>query len=77
MKATPVCANFSDGIFNIVNGRRIRPDRGAGQKEMQAYFDASTSRRWDGISPPIIRVSDNGTTAYILAHKKLRLLFKN
>ena len=44
---------------------------------MQAYFDASTFLEWDDITPPIIRVSDDATMAYVLVHKKVRLIEKD
>ena len=44
---------------------------------MQAYFDASTFLEWDDITPPIVRVSNDGSMAYVLVHKRVRLLDKN
>ena len=31
---------------------------------------------WDDITPPIIRVSDDATMAFVIVHKKVRLLSK-
>ena len=53
------------------------PDRDAGMKRMQSYFDASTFLEWDDITPPLIKVSDDGTMAYVVNHKKVRLLAKD
>ena len=75
--AASIYADFADEYFNIGNGQVNRADREAGQKRMQAYFDASTFLEWDDITPPVIRVSDDGSMAYILVHKKVRLLNKN
>jgi len=75
--AAYVFSNFADEYFSLGNGRVNLPDRAAGQKRLQTYFDASTFLEWDDITPPIIRVSDDGTMAYSLVHKKVRFLDKN
>lgn len=75
--ASIIFSQFADEYFSVGNGRVNAPDRAAGQKRLQAYFDASTFLEWDDITPPIIRVSDHGSMAYILVHKKVRLRAKN
>ncbi len=75
--AAAIYINFADEYFNLGNGEVSRGDREAGQTRMQAYFDASTFLEWDDITPPVIRVSDDGSMAYVLVHKKVRLLNKN
>lgn len=75
--ASVIFANFADEYFSVGNGRLNTPDREAGRKRLQAYFDASTFLEWDDIAPPVIRVSEDGSMAYILVHKKVRLLDKN
>lgn len=72
-----IFSNFADEYFSVGNGRVNLPDRRAGQARMQAYLDSSTFLEWDDITPPIIRVSDDGSMAYVLVHKKVRLLDKN
>jgi hypothetical protein len=44
---------------------------------MQAYLDRSTFIEWDDITPPVIRMSDDGSMAFLLVHKRVRLLDKN
>lgn len=75
--AAYIFSNFADEYFSLGNGRVNLPDRVAGQKRLQTYFDASTFLEWDDVTPPIIRVSDDGSMAYVLVHKKVRLLDKN
>jgi sulfatase modifying factor 1 len=77
LDAAYIFSNFADEYFSVGNGRVIVPDRVAGQKRLQAYFDASTFLEWDDITPPIIRISNDGTMAYVLVHKKVRLVDKN
>ena len=74
--ASIIFSQFAHEYFSVGNGRVNEPDRAAGQKRMQAYFDASTFLEWDDITPPVIRVSDDGSMAYTLVHKKVRLLSK-
>jgi len=72
-----IFAQFADEYFSVGNGKVSEPDRVAGQKRMQAYFDASTFLEWDDITPPTIRVSDDATMAYVHVHKKVRLVEKD
>jgi sulfatase modifying factor 1 len=75
--AAYIFSNFADEYFSIGNGRLNVPDREAGRKRLQAYFDASTFIEWDDVTPPVIRISDDGSMAYVLVHKRVRLLDKN
>ena len=75
--AAAIYSNFADEYFNLGNGQISSGDREAGQKRMQAYFDASTFLEWDDITPPVIKVSNDRSMAYVLVHKKVRLLDKN
>lgn len=75
--ASMIYTNFADEFFTIDAGKMSRGDREAGQRRMQAYLDASAFLEWDDITPPVIRVSDDGSMAYVLVHKKVRLLNKN
>jgi formylglycine-generating enzyme len=72
--AAYIFSQFADDSFNVGNGKVNRADRAAGQKGLQAYFDSSTFLEWDDITPPVIRVSDDGSMAYSHVHKKVRRL---
>ena len=75
--AKKIYADFSDDFVSVDAGQVKMPDRDAGMKRMQAYFDASTFIEWDDITPPIIRISDDASMAYVVNHKKVRLLAKD
>lgn len=75
--AAAIYSNFADEYFNLGNGRIDTGDRESGRKRMQGYFDTSTFIEWDDITPPVIRVSDDASMAYVLVHKKVRRLDKN
>lgn len=72
-----IFSNFDAEYFSLANGQVNIPDREAGRKRLQAYFDASIFLEWDDIQPPIIRVSEDGTMAFLLVNKRVRLLDKN
>ncbi len=68
---------FADDFINIGAGKITRPTREESRNRLQAYFDRSEFLEWDDISPPIIRVSQDASMAYILVHKRVRLKAKN
>ena len=72
-----IFSNFADEYFSVGNGQVRNPDREAGQKRMQAYLDSSTFLEWDDITPPVIRISNDETLAYVLVHKRVKLLAKD
>jgi len=75
--AKVIYADFADDFISVDAGQVKMPDRDAGMKRMQSYFDASTFLEWDDITPPIIRISDDASMAYVVNHKKVRLLAKD
>lgn len=68
---------FADDFINIGAGKISRPTREESQNRFQAYFDRSEFLEWDDISPPIIRVSQDASMAYVIVHKRVRLKAKN
>ncbi|MGH7600597.1 MAG: YybH family protein [bacterium] len=68
---------FADDFINIGAGKITRPTRDQSINRLQAYFDRSEFLEWDDISPPIIRVSQDASMAYVIVHKRVRLKAKN
>lgn len=68
---------FADDFINIGSGKITRPTNEESQNRLQAYFDRSEFLEWDDISPPIIRVSQDASMAYVIVHKRVRLTAKN
>lgn len=64
---------FSPDFTNIGAGKIEKLTREQGIKRFQPYFDQSTFLEWDNISPPTIRVSKDGSMAYSIVHKRVRL----
>jgi hypothetical protein len=46
-------------------------------KRFQSYFDSVTFIEWDDIKPPIVKISDDLTLAYMLVSKRVRLKTKD
>lgn len=69
-------STFADDFTDIRNGKINKPSRETSLARFQNYLNNSTFIEWDDIAPPVIRVSDDATLAYVLVHKKVRLLAK-
>lgn len=66
----------ADDFTSVNDGKISRPSREKSISNLQHYFDNSTFIEWDDITPPVIRVSDDATMAYVIVHKKVRLTEK-
>ena len=74
--ARSMVASFADDFVDVRNGRVNRPGRDASLGRLQNYFNNSTFIEWDDITPPVIRVSDDGTMGSVVVHKRVRLKAK-
>lgn len=70
-------SKFADDFTNVGNGKIQQPTREASLNRFQNYLNNSTFLEWDDITPPVIRVSEDVTMAYVIVHKKVRLLAKD
>lgn len=70
-------STFADDFTSIAGGKISRPSREASLNRFQNYLNRSTFIEWDDITPPVIKVSDDASMAYVLVHKKVRLTAKN
>lgn len=75
--ANLLVSTFADDFTNIAGGKITKPAREASITRFQNYLNNSTFLEWDDIAPPVIKVSDDASMAYVLVHKKVRLLAKN
>lgn len=64
---------FADTFRDVARGRVAMPSREESTARMQAYLDRSTFQAWDDIAPPIIRVSGDGSMAYVIVQKRVIL----
>jgi hypothetical protein len=70
-------SSFADDFTDIRDGKVQKPQREASISRLQAYFNRSTFLEWDDIKPPVIRVSEDATMAYVVVQKKVKLLTKD
>ncbi len=68
---------FDDDFVEISNGKMARVTKESAVSRFQPYFDNSEFIEWDDIEPPIVRVSDDGSMAYLLVKKRVRLKTKS
>ena len=64
---------FAPDFINISDGNVTRPSKEESLRGFQAYFDRTTFLEWDDITPPIIRVSQDASMAYVLVQKRVRI----
>ena len=67
--ASHLVSLFADDFMGIDAGRVTRPSRAESLARFQAYFDASEFLAWDDVEPPLIRISADGSMAYIVVRK--------
>jgi ketosteroid isomerase-like protein len=64
----------ADDFVDIGDGRIDRPGREANRARFQDYLDSVEFLEWDDISPPVIRISADASMAYVIVHKRVRLI---
>ncbi len=65
---------FTEPLLQIKDGEIREVSREAGLRRTKAYFAGADFLEWDDIAKPKIRISDDGTMAYVLVQKRVRLL---
>jgi ketosteroid isomerase-like protein len=65
---------FADDFINVGAGRVTRPTRAESLAGFQAYFDQSEFLAWDDVEPPLIRISSDGSMAYVVVRKRVHLI---
>ena len=60
---------FSDDFRNVAGGDVTQPSARESRGRLQAYFDRSTFLAWDDVEPPVVRISRDGSMAYVIVRK--------
>jgi hypothetical protein len=73
-RADPVLlASCTGGAFLSVNGGKVRTITPSGQREMfERVFRGAHYHEWDDVEPPVVRVSDDGSMAWVVSKLKVR-----
>lgn len=64
---------FHDPISQASRGEVSRASRAESRQRSQAYFDQVEFVAWEDVAPPVIRVSQDGTMASNMVHKRIHL----
>lgn len=64
---------FAEDFVNMDSGNIVRPDKAEAEKRFQAYFDQVEFIAWENIEEPTIRISKDGSMAYVIVHKLVHL----
>ena len=68
---------FNDHIVQIKNGRVVQRSKKESTERTKSYFEAVKFLEWDDIEPPRISISKDGTMAYVIVHKRVRLTYED
>lgn len=66
-------AQFSKEFLTVNEGVVSKPTKAESEAKFKAYFDQVTFQKWDDITPPVIRFSDDLSVAYVVVHKEVVL----
>jgi len=70
--AARLVANDAEEWVNIRDGTITRCRREDVADFFRTYFEGATYHEWDDVEPPIVRVSDDGTLAWMIVHVRVR-----
>ena len=72
-RADLLVADHADSMFSVSGGRVSIGRRADIQRMFQGYLDSATFQAWDDVAPPRIRISADGTMAYVIVEKRVHL----
>lgn len=67
-------ALFADDFLSVAGGRVTRPSRAENRERFAGYLESVEFLQWDDVEPPVIRISDDGSMAWVLVHKRVRVV---
>src|SRR5215469_5042966 len=65
-------ANDAEEWVNVRDGTITWRRREDVADFFRTYFEGATYHEWDDVEPPIVRVSDDGTLAWMIVHVRVR-----
>lgn len=68
---------LSDSFISVNRGVVSSPTREATVARYNGYFSAVNFVKWDDVSDPIIKISDDGSLAYTVVDKIVEVTYKN
>lgn len=68
---------LSDQHISVNRGEVGSPTKKEHLERFQAYFDSVEFEKWDDLTEPVIRFSDDGSMAYTVVHKEVIVRHQN
>lgn len=68
---------LSDDFISVNRGEITQPERAETLARYHAYFSSVEFVKWDDVSEPIIKFSEDGSLAYTIVDKIVRTRYKN
>lgn len=68
---------MTDDFMSVNRGKITKPTREASRERFVKYFDLVEFEKWDDLSEPVIRFSDDGSMAYSIVHKEVVVKYQN
>jgi len=68
---------LSDDFISVNRGEITQPERAETLARYHDYFSSVEFVKWDDVSEPIIKFSDDGSMAYTIVDKIVRTRYKN
>ena len=62
----------ADEFIYVGEGKISRIKRAEGRKQFEEYFRGAKYYEWDDLEPPIVRVSDDATMAWMIVRTRVR-----
>lgn len=63
---------FTDEFISVSNGKIDRSTRAELRKTFEDYFRNAKYYEWDDLEPPVIRISNDATMAWMIVRTKVR-----
>lgn len=70
--ATQIMEHATDKFISVSNGKIQQSTRGDNLKFFEEYFKGAKYYEWDDLEPPIVRVSDDASMAWMIVRTKVR-----
>ena len=68
---------LSDDFISVNRGEITQPERAETLARYHAYFSSVEFVKWDDLTEPIVKFSDDGSMAYTIVDKVVRTRYKN
>jgi len=68
---------LDQGFISVRNGAVTRRDKSDFQKTLEGYFKNAKYYEWDDLEPPIVRISNDGSMAWMIVRVRVRRTQQN